>query len=118
MLTTGSLVIAGGSYRPSTDNLVPSSINSDAFGDPDCPGCGYQVFTSQGLRGPYHSPYGFPDINQPPGSGFEWRGTGPIGSSEGSWYNPNTNEYIRLDIYHHGVTHIDYRAPDGRLYWI
>jgi RHS repeat-associated protein len=43
LLTTGSLVIAGGSFRPSTNNVVPSSISTDALGDPDCPGCGYQT---------------------------------------------------------------------------
>jgi RHS repeat-associated protein len=44
LLTTGSLVIAGGSFRSSTDNVVPSSVSSDALGDPDCPGCGYSIW--------------------------------------------------------------------------
>ena len=32
------------------------------------------------------------DPTQPPGEGWEWRGKGPPGSSEGSWYHPGSGQ--------------------------
>jgi hypothetical protein len=50
-----------------------------------------------------------------PGPDWEWRGTGPIGSEKGSWFNPKTNEYLRADPLHGAPEgpHLDYRGPDG-----
>ncbi len=48
-----------------------------------------------------------------PGSKFEWKGKGEAGSEEGSWFDPETREYLRPDFKpsSHGP-HYDYRAPD------
>ncbi len=50
----------------------------------------------------------------PPGSKFEWNGKGEPGSEEGSWFDPETEEYLRPHFKpsSHG-SHWDYRAPDG-----
>jgi RHS repeat-associated protein len=73
----------------------------------------------QGARGNFLSPFGFPDLGQSPGEGFNWRGSSPNpGSPEGSWYNSETKEYLRFDPNHHGTQHLDYRGPDGNEYWI
>jgi YD repeat-containing protein len=44
-----------------------------------------------------------------PGKGWIWRGTGPRGSSMGSWFNPATGESLHPDFHHPGVApHYDY----------
>jgi hypothetical protein len=63
-------------------------------------------------------PSAFPNFEDPaqhPGPGWEWRGSGPQGSSQGSWYNPSTDESLHPDLGHGGSIgpHYDYRAPDG-----
>ena len=35
-----------------------------------------------------------------PGDGFEWRGTGEIGSDKGAWYNPSTGDTLHPDLHH------------------
>ncbi len=75
-------------------------------------------------------PSNLPDFNdpsQPPGPGWEWRGNGPPGSREGSWFNPDTNESLHPDLEHGGDIgpHYDYYPgrsmpkyrvfPDGRI---
>jgi Bacterial toxin 37 len=54
-----------------------------------------------------------------PGSKFEWKGKGPMGSSEGSWWDPDTDEslYPHLGENSHGP-HYDYEGPSGnyRIY--
>jgi RHS repeat-associated protein len=56
---------------------------------------------------------------QPPGSKFEWKGKGPVGSSEGSWWDPDNDEslYPHLGENSHGP-HYDYEGPSGnyRIY--
>jgi hypothetical protein len=42
----------------------------------------------------------FDDPSQPPGDGWEWRGNGPAGTKEGSWYNPDTGESLHPDLDH------------------
>jgi hypothetical protein len=55
------------------------------------------------------------DPSQPPGEGWEWKGNGPEGSSEGSWVNPETGEKLYPDLNHPEPLgpHYDYTAPDG-----
>jgi RHS repeat-associated protein len=50
---------------------------------------------------------------EPPGPGWEWKGKGPVGSNEGSWFNPENDESLHpdLDNEEHGP-HYDYKAPD------
>lgn len=57
---------------------------------------------------------------EPPGPGWEWRGNGPPGSSEGNWYNPKTGESLHPDPYHPPPIgpHYDWKAPDGNWYRI
>jgi hypothetical protein len=65
---------------------------------------------------PHIFPSAYPgDPTQPPGPDWEWRGSGPPGSSRGSWYNPNTDESLHPDLSHPGPIgpHWDYVAPDG-----
>lgn len=69
----------------------------------------------------------FDDPSQPPGPGWEWKGNGPPGSSEGAWFNPDTGESLHPDLEHEGSIdpHYDYRVrgngtkyrvyPDGRV---
>lgn len=48
-------------------------------------------------------PSGEPNFNDPshsPGESWEWRGNGPQGSNEGSWYNPDTGESLHPDLEH------------------
>ena len=56
----------------------------------------------------------FSDPSQPPGPGWEWRGNGPVGSSEGAWYNPSTNQSLHPDLEHAAPkgSHYDYKGPD------
>jgi RHS repeat-associated protein len=55
------------------------------------------------------------DPKRSPGPGWEWRGNGPPGSSEGSWYNPSTGESLHPDLNHPAPIgpHWDYRDPSG-----
>ncbi len=47
-----------------------------------------------------------------------WKGSGTPGSSQGSWYNPNTKEYIHPDLQHPDPIgpHFDYRDPQGKTW--
>ncbi len=58
------------------------------------------------------------DPAQSPGPGWEWRGKGPVGGAEGSWYNPGTNESFHPDLLHPDPIppHYDYRDPFGNFY--
>jgi RHS repeat-associated protein len=55
----------------------------------------------------------------PPGSKFKWEGNGSEGSEEGSWFDPETREYLHPDFKpsSHGP-HYDYRGEDGTEYRI
>ena len=57
----------------------------------------------------------YDDPSQPPGPGWEWRGTGPPGSRQGSWYNPSTNQSVHPDLNHDPPKgpHYDYYPPQG-----
>ena len=44
-----------------------------------------------------------------------WKGSGPPGSSQGNWYNPNTGEWIHRDFPGGGHgPHFDYEDPQGK----
>jgi hypothetical protein len=65
------------------------------------------------------SPYGYPDNpSKPPAEGFEWRGKGEPGTSNGNWYNPKTGEWLHYDRTHHDQPHYDYSDPNGNRYRI
>jgi RHS repeat-associated protein len=77
----------------------------------------------EGSVGTSGQPSGSPNFDDPaqsPGEGWEWRGNGPGGSSQGSWYNPTTDESLHPDLDHPGPIgpHYDYTAPDGATYRI
>ncbi len=57
---------------------------------------------------------------QSPGSKFKWMGKGPVGSNEGSWWDPDTDESLHPDLGHEEPIgpHYDYEAPDGSEYRI
>ena len=57
-------------------------------------------------------PYPGNDPMTPP-DGYEWRGKGPQGSREGSYYNPETGESLHPDLNHPEPIkpHWDYKAP-------
>jgi len=74
---------------------------------------------SEGSKGPYQSPYGYPsNPSKPPASGFEWRGKGLPGTNQGNWQNPVTGEWFHWDASHHGSPHFDYSNPFGSLFRI
>jgi RHS repeat-associated protein len=54
------------------------------------------------------------DPTQPPGPGWEWKGNGPVGSREGSWYNPATRQSAHPDLNHPlpKGPHYDYSDPN------
>lgn len=57
-----------------------------------------------------------PNFNpaESPGEDWEWRGKGPVGSKEGAWYNPETEESLHPDLANPAhEPHYDYTAPDG-----
>jgi len=51
------------------------------------------------------------DPSKPRGDGWEWRGKGEPGTSDGNWYNPDTDEYLHPDLDHPGPIgpHYNYR---------
>ncbi len=57
-------------------------------------------------------------VGEKPGPGWEWRGKGPEGSSQGSWYNPKTGESLHPDLSHSDPIgpHYDYTDPAGNEY--
>jgi len=74
--------------------------------------------------GDHESPYGFPENNgESPIDGWEWRGKGEPGSSEGQWVNPDApKENLHYDSDNHLKKspdgHWDYRDPEGNEYWV
>jgi hypothetical protein len=50
-----------------------------------------------------------------PGEGWEWRGTGPVGSDRGAWYNPDTGESLHPNLDHAPPIgpHWDWIDPNG-----
>ena len=59
------------------------------------------------------------DPTESPGEGWEWRGNGPPGSREGSWYNPASGESLHPDFGHPSPIgpHYDYNRPGGGRGW-
>ena len=55
------------------------------------------------------------DGTKSPGPGFEWRGTGPVESGKGSWFNPKTGEKLSPDLEHGPPIgpHWDFKYPGG-----
>jgi HK97 family phage portal protein len=55
------------------------------------------------------------DPTQSPAPGFEWRGSGPPDTGQGSWYNPDTGESLHPDLDHPSPQgpHWDYTDPTG-----
>jgi len=53
-----------------------------------------------------------------PGPGWEWRGSGPPGSSQGSWVNASTREVLHPDFQNpaHFGGHWDYTNSAGKMY--
>ncbi|MGH8247138.1 MAG: RHS repeat-associated core domain-containing protein, partial [Gammaproteobacteria bacterium] len=68
------------------------------------------------------SPFGWPgnDPTKPPGEGWEWRGDGPPGSSQGNWHKPPTGESLHPDLGHGPPQgrHWDYKDPSGKWWRI
>ena len=58
--------------------------------------------------------------DEAPGEGWEWRGKGPPGSKEGSWYNPETGESLHPDLGHPPPVgpHWDWKDPSGQTWRI
>lgn len=58
----------------------------------------------------------FWDPTQSPGKDWVWKGNGPPGSGNGSWYNTVTKEVLYPDLQHPpGIPpHWDYRDPTGQ----
>ena len=58
----------------------------------------------------------FWDPTKSPGKNWVWKGTGPIGSRQGAWYNPITDESLHPDITHPPgkPPHWGYTDPTGQ----
>jgi RHS repeat-associated protein len=79
------------------------------------------IFQSRKQPGkPANAPTPPANPSDPPGPGWEWRGSGPPGSSEGSWYNPSTGESLHPDLGHGDPIgpHWDYTDPTGKTWRI
>jgi RHS repeat-associated protein len=62
----------------------------------------------------------FDDPSQSPGDDWEWRGSGPPGSSDGAWHNPKTGESLHPDLDHPDPVdpHYDWISPGGERFRI
>jgi RHS repeat-associated protein len=62
----------------------------------------------------------FTNPAESPGAGWEWRGTGEIGSPKGSWYSEATDESLHPDLAHPEPIgpHYDWRTGDGSWFRI
>ncbi|HTA70438.1 MAG TPA: polymorphic toxin type 37 domain-containing protein [Bryobacteraceae bacterium] len=60
----------------------------------------------------------FWDPAKSPGTNWQWTGNGPVGSSQGSWYNTITGESLHPDLNHPGPIgpHWDYTDPTGQIW--
>lgn len=79
------------------------------------------IFQSKKQTGtPANAPKPPANPADPPGPGWEWRGSGPPGSSQGSWYNPSTGESLHPDLGHADPIgpHWDYTDPAGKTWRI
>ena len=70
----------------------------------------------EGSRGPLKSPFGSPDLSQPPGDDWEWRTrdpeANPPGSNRGAWQSGD--QQLHNDPYEKTFgPHVDYTDPDG-----
>ena len=57
----------------------------------------------------------FNDPTKAPHQGWEWKGTGPAGSSQGNWVSPSGSESLHPDLNHKPPkdAHLDYKDPLG-----
>jgi RHS repeat-associated protein len=95
---------SGGNTSPNIDQcLIAGALRGGVGGD-----------TSPGNSNvsPSKAQPNFQDPTQSPGPGWIWRGTGPVGSRQGSWYNPSTDQSLHPDLNHsEGIPpHYDYTA--------
>jgi RHS repeat-associated protein len=85
--TTGAGYAAGAAFENFLGNLFNQSSNCGSGG-------------GSGSSSSSNTPTPPSDPTQPPGEGWEWRGNGPPGSEQGSWYNPTTEESLHPDLNH------------------
>jgi RHS repeat-associated protein len=107
-LTTGvaATALTGGAIAGSLDIMAQEA--NDGNNGSNCPSLG------DGVKPNFGNPA------ESPGAGWEWRGTGKVGSAKGSWYNPETGESLHPDLAHPDPIspHYDWKAPDGNSYRI
>jgi RHS repeat-associated protein len=102
-------------------NMGSEAGPAESIGEYNANITAYEEFTSANATeegaGPSASP-NFSNPSEPPGPGWEWRGKGAPGSSQGSWYNPSTDESLHPDLGHGPPLgpHYDYVAPNGTPY--
>jgi hypothetical protein len=85
---------------------------------PGVPSCGSAKYTPPDISAPPEIGEWYWNPRNPPAPGWEWRGRGEPGSSQGSWYNPETEESLHPDLGHGPPDgpHWDYIDPEGRQY--
>jgi RHS repeat-associated protein len=85
---------------------------------PGVPSCGPAKYTPPDISAPPEIGEWYWNPRNPPAPGWEWRGRGEPGSSQGSWYNPETGESLHPDLGHAPPDgpHWDYIDPEGRQY--
>ena len=85
---------------------------------PGLPPCGPAHYTPPEISAPPEVAEWYWNPKNPPALGWEWRGRGEPGSSQGSWYNPETGESLHPDLGHGPPEgpHWDYIDPEGRKY--
>lgn len=125
----GEELIGGGPEDPIADIAAAATIlgaaiwaGVDYFIDHSPSENVNQASANPPWRDPGDSDYPAPtppsDPAQSPGEDWEWRGRGEPGSSEGSWYNPDTDESLHPDLDHPDPKppHWDWTDPDGNTY--
>ena len=105
-----------GTVVEATNDIPPARSDDNTL--EDLVGTSEYSSAPTGSTGKYKSPFGYPDLSEQPGEGFEWRTENPEqsppGSNRGGWHNPSTDEYFHYDPNEKRYgPHIDYRDPTG-----
>ncbi len=101
----------GGAHLALAAGLIAIGVDTSRDQQP----AGYAP-SEEGSRGPIKSPFGYPDLSQPPGDDWEWRtqnpDANPPGSNRGAWQSGD--QQLHNDPYEKTYgPHVDYTDPDG-----
>jgi RHS repeat-associated protein len=98
----GGAIILGGvciAYCDEIGKAVGEMVGSigEGVGDAAEKACSWLSLCSNETAEKPDVPYPGTHPTEAPGKEWEWKGPGAAGSSQGSWYNPQTGEYLHND---------------------